>query len=309
LAYYHDPITGIRGAWISESDSPAGGDVVAFLQLDPNGNTNGLRPLIDFAHPLALTISNDPTIGDERGKIDNIFVDLDTGDLIIIESGFRDFDDGIGPDHEPAVLRLPIQYDKGTGQIGIGEWQPKVFLNPAKDPGDTFLERGAWSVYDSANDTVYFFAPGGGGETPANELDIHALDLRTGLTTSYLNVDDGVNLFFGDSFGDKAAFFRLAPLPGDYNGDGTVNAADYTVWRNNLGAANALTNEEPTTTPGLVTIEDYFVWKNAYGSALGSGAGVDQAGAVPEPQSAVTFALGLLAIAQATRLRSRRALR
>jgi hypothetical protein len=309
IAYYDDPLSGIRGTWISEKDSPSQGDAVGFVEFNSFGTTIGLRALIDFGHPLTFTISNDPAVEDHRGKVDNMFVDQDTGDLLLIESGLGDFEDGIGADHEPGVLRLPIQYDKGTGQIGIGEWQPKVFLNPAKDPGDTSLEHGGWSVYDSANDTIYFFAPGGSGETPAGELDIYALDLRTGLTTSYMNVDDNVHLFFGEGIGDKAAFFRLAPLPGDYNGDGAVNAADYTVWRNNLGVATALTNEEPTTTPGLVTIEDYFVWKNAYGSTLGSGATIDSAGAVPEPQSAVAFALGLLSIMQATRRRSRRALR
>ena len=29
--------------------------------------------------------------------------------------------------------------------------------------------------------------------------------------------------------------YSLIVAPGDYNGDGTVDAADYTVWRNTLG--------------------------------------------------------------------------
>ena len=46
-----------------------------------------------------------------------------------------------------------------------------------------------------------------------------------------------------------------AGLLGDYNNDGTVNAADYPVWRDNLGLAIALPNEDAT--PGSVTLEDY----------------------------------------------------
>ena len=91
-----------------------------------------------------------------------------------------------------------------------GTWRPKVTLNPTKDPGDTFLERGHWSAYDSAKDTVWFFNPGAGAETPPFEMDIYALDLTTGMTTSYMNVDDSVSLFLGDSFGDKAIFMNFA---------------------------------------------------------------------------------------------------
>jgi hypothetical protein len=58
----------------------------------------------------------------------------------------------------------------------------------------------------------------------------------------------------------------LQPCPiGDYNDDGIVNAADYTVWRDNLGTSNDLPNEDPAVTPGEVTPEDYEVWKLHFG--------------------------------------------
>ena len=89
--------------------------------------------------------------------------------MIIIESGYLDLADGIGPDHEPAVIRREVlTYDNGLGQIQFGAWSQKVILNPTKTPGDVgFLERGSWTAYDSENDLVYVFAPGNGGETPA----------------------------------------------------------------------------------------------------------------------------------------------
>jgi hypothetical protein len=45
-------------------------------------------------------------------------------------------------------------------------------------------------------------------------------------------------------------------LPGDYNADGAVNAADFTVWRDALGGSEVLPNE---VTPGTVTQADYGV--------------------------------------------------
>ena len=63
---------------------------------------------------------------------------------------------------------------------------------------------------------------------------------------------------------------EFAPvLAGDYNDDGFVDAADYTVWREQLGRARfALPNE--TVTAGTVTAEDYDVWKSNFG-AMGAG--------------------------------------
>ena len=61
-------------------------------------------------------------------------------------------------------------------------------------------------------------------------------------------------------------------LPGDFNRDGTVDAADYTVWRDSLGqtgndlAADA--NED-----NMVDADDYDLWKSNFGRSESSGAG------------------------------------
>ncbi len=80
---------------------------------------------------------------------------------------------------------------------------------------------------------------------------------------------------------DLGAFEYVAvpALPGDYNDDGLVDAADYVVWRDNLGTSAELPNDE---TPGAVTEDDYTVWRDHFGQSAGSGALV-QATAVPEP--------------------------
>lgn len=72
-------------------------------------------------------------------------------------------------------------------------------------------------------------------------------------------------------------------VPGDYNEDGVVDAADYTVWRDHLNQSVTLPNDE---TPGLVTESDYAVWRAHFGetSAAGSGAAAGATiPAVPEP--------------------------
>ncbi|HEY4232122.1 MAG TPA: alpha-L-arabinofuranosidase C-terminal domain-containing protein [Lacipirellulaceae bacterium] len=92
----------------------------------------------------------------------------------------------------------------------------------------------------------------------------------------------------------KGQIFELVPyLPGDYNSDGIVDAADYSVWRDHFGQTFQLPNEVTGTTPGTVTAEDYDAWKAHFGNTL-SGSGAADHLAVPEPASGVLFILGAL---------------
>jgi hypothetical protein len=79
-------------------------------------------------------------------------------------------------------------------------------------------------------------------------------------------------------------------LPGDYNGNGVVDAADYTVWRDSLGQAGADLSADgsgPAGTPdGVVDSWDYDFWKSRFGDMQsGAGGGAISASAVPEPAS------------------------
>ncbi len=71
-------------------------------------------------------------------------------------------------------------------------------------------------------------------------------------------------------------------VPGDYNSNGVVDAADYVVWRDHLGTNFQLPNEVSGTTPGSVTQEDYAAWRARFGNTSGSGSGLT-GGSVPEP--------------------------
>ncbi len=70
-------------------------------------------------------------------------------------------------------------------------------------------------------------------------------------------------------------FAIVESAQGDFNGDGSVDAADYTVWRDNL---NALTDaplmDRGDGVPG-VTQADYLVWKSSFGTT-NSGGGVPE---------------------------------
>jgi len=73
-------------------------------------------------------------------------------------------------------------------------------------------------------------------------------------------------------------------LAGDFNGDLVVNAADYTVWRDSLGAADDSTiHDNGDDVPG-VDLADYDVWKDHFGNTSnGDGGGASVS--VPEPST------------------------
>ena len=82
---------------------------------------------------------------------------------------------------------------------------------------------------------------------------------------------------------------------GDYNADGAVDAADYTVWRNTLGQGIAAGQGADGNNNGSVDPADYTVWKDHFGAAYNSGGGVRGVLGVPEPASGYLMSAGLLA--------------
>jgi hypothetical protein len=81
-------------------------------------------------------------------------------------------------------------------------------------------------------------------------------------------------------------------LAGDYNSDGHVDAADYVVWRDNIGGSS-LPNE--TVSIGTIDQEDYAEWRVHFGQSSQVSAGA-LAAAAPEPSSAALTLISLTAL-------------
>jgi hypothetical protein len=81
-------------------------------------------------------------------------------------------------------------------------------------------------------------------------------------------------------------------IAGDYNGNGVVDAADYTFWRDRLGQNIALPNTNPDDTDNMVTTAEYDFWKSRFGATSGSGSSALAATeSVPEPGTMALIAL------------------
>jgi len=96
-----------------------------------------------------------------------------------------------------------------------------------------------------------------------------------------------------------SAFTVKVGVPGDYNDNGVVDAADYVLWRNN----GPLHFE--VDTPGTVNAADYTAWRARFGkttAGAGSGAAFENS-AVPEATACTLAMLGLLPISLVRRRR------
>jgi hypothetical protein len=88
-------------------------------------------------------------------------------------------------------------------------------------------------------------------------------------------------------------------IPGDFNLDGRVDTADYTIWRDTQGhTGEGLAADGSGPTPGvpdgMVDEHDYAIWKSNFGAtAFDEGTGLG----VPEPATAAILLLALLGTA------------
>jgi hypothetical protein len=143
-------------------------------------------------------------------------------------------------------------------------------------------------------------------DDPAADGHPDVYNIDTVATISGLSPQDGNSLYieFVGTTGKEGYLNELrivgntflSNVTGDYNNNGKVDAADYTVWRDHLNQSYTLLNRDPLNGTGVVSPADYTSWKTHFGNS-GSGGGAYAAGAVPEPSTMLLSLLASLAFA------------
>ena len=68
----------------------------------------------------------------------------------------------------------------------------------------------------------------------------------------------------------RGDLYHWCPLVlGDYNGDGTVDASDYTLWRKSIGSTTNLAADGNGN--GVIDNGDFDVWRANFGQTAGTG--------------------------------------
>jgi hypothetical protein len=109
----------------------------------------------------------------------------------------------------------------------------------------------------------------------------------------------GTDTLAGTGFIDNYVVRSDTLLAGDYDQNGIVNSADYTIWKQNFGASVTAGSGADGNGDGKIDAADYTVWRDHLGQSLvgGAGSGSLSTSAVPEPTSLVESACGLSTIA------------
>jgi hypothetical protein len=83
-------------------------------------------------------------------------------------------------------------------------------------------------------------------------------------------------------------------VPGDANGDGSVNLKDYHLLVHELGSSNRLTND--FNDDGMVDLEDFAILRGNYGYRVASAPDAEFGATTPEPATLTLLVLGGLVV-------------
>jgi len=129
-------------------------------------------------------------------------------------------------------------------------------------------------------------------DTNGNPLRFNWGQNEINAMVAFLNTLTDTEFLTDEKFSDP-----FVVLPGDYNGDGTVDNDDYTTWKSNFGDTTLLTADG--NGDGKVDAADYSIWRDNVGASwqdltFGAGGGSFAAG-VPEPSGGTALLIALSA--------------
>jgi hypothetical protein len=157
--------------------------------------------------------------------------------------------------------------------------------------GDVYITKGIVVPTDNQWHAVTFEvlpadfkAAGSGTDVIAALADVTQFRIFNSPAEEFLG-SDAPNSFYLDNI---RAIGTPARLAGDYNGNGTVDAADYVLWRATLGEqvtpGTAADGTGPMGQPdGVVNALDYEFWRTRFGNAGPAAIDGLEVLAVPEP--------------------------
>ena len=191
----------------------------------------------------------------------------------------------------------------GAASGGIFNIKVEDFYSTSGSPADTQWATSVLSensgktitATNHANLTFDNWAEAFGGPGPALLGNILSLPAVLHLVSDdiYLNFQFTEFNSSGLVTYERSTFVPSTPSPtGDYNNDGLVDAADYTVWRNTLGeSAVPPGSGADGDESGVIDAGDYLFWKERYGDVITTGSG--SLAVVPEPASLFLMIAGL----------------
>jgi hypothetical protein len=214
---------------------------------------------------------------------------------VVHHFSFSDFE-WIGGDYDVNIdnalaLTSDVDFFTFTGLTPGTQFAARTF-DPTASNVDTLL---GW--FDSGGGLLESDDDGAGGNLSLIDGTVPAGGM---LTFAVSGVGDAG--FTGNHTEDGSYELRLqiqsAGVPGDYNKNNIVDAADYALWRDTLNQSG-LNLPADGDGDGTVDNDDYVVWRSHFGQTPASAAAAPslaEASTVPEPSSSALVAISFAAI-------------
>jgi hypothetical protein len=179
----------------------------------------------------------------------------------------------------------------------------EAWPSPTATPdGITTIVDSSWNLTQSGQAMVNLL---NSWTTPTQNLTV-GLDGTVDFTGFYGDYDVKIgSQTFRFSLAKGTQDYSLTVTPGDYNADGTVDTADYIVWRKHDGQSMTLPNRD-TANSGPISTADFNSWRKNFGKTAPSGSGSGSGGGlVPEPGISALWLVAVLGNAARTQRRLR----
>ncbi|QDT68837.1 hypothetical protein MalM25_17620 [Planctomycetes bacterium MalM25] len=239
------------------------------------------------------------TVGESSGATGEMTLSndsiVDAGRLRVGRSLAVDADTGVGGTGELTIIGDEVDLTVGFLDIGSNDGA----LTNGEGTLEFIADDGGISTLEILNDVTLNDGSGVGfaslvvdlTSAPAGNLEL--IDIAGTLTGTFMGLAEGAAVpnsggrtitYVGGDGNDIVLLDASAGLAGDYDNNGVVDAADYTIWRDG--------NSPDSSQAG------YDAWANNYGATSSS-----VAVAVPEPTSIVALLCGLIAAPAVARRR------
>lgn len=221
----------------------------------------------DGVHSLSITKPTSPWTWDARVQM--------SGDQL------QALKDALNDDADDYLLEFDVTYRAADLPTDLSDLNLHVAIETDLDGWNQVFP---FADLDSRSDQAF-----------AVEIPLSAFNLSSGIASANLVLG-----FVGNFSGSATVYIDRIALTntvsaanrGDYNGDGYVDAADYTMWRDALGQSVAAGSGADGDGNGLVDPSDYGVWKNNFGVAFpASSAAFGHTSTVPEPATRMLVVL------------------
>jgi peptidyl-prolyl cis-trans isomerase A (cyclophilin A) len=278
----------LAAAWLTWSASSARATIVRFT------TTVGVVDVRLYDKATPLSVANFLNYSTTQ-RFDNTFIHRSVPGFIVQGGGYRITTDIFNAVDLPADA--PVQNEFGISNLRGTLSYAKLGGNPNSATREWFfnLANNAANLDNQNGGFTVFGRVVGSGMTVVDAIAaktrVNAGGAFTDLPINNLTkVQQQSNVFIDDVVNITTVTVRNLPA-GDYDFNGTVNAADYTVWKNSFGSTtNAAADGNGD---GVVNAADYTIWRNTLGqTSSGAGAGGFAVEGVPEPEAMLLLALG-----------------